>query len=72
MPPETTSPGPLANVNWTRSSHTPPNGACVEVAYVDGYYYVRDSKARNKAPLCFNKEEWTSFTKGVKAGEFPG
>ena len=46
-------------------------GDCVEVAWLkNGHVLVRDAKDIKKAPLTFTPTEWTSFIKGVKAGEF--
>lgn len=46
------------------------SGACVEVAHSGGDVLVRDSKHPGQPPLVFNREEWTAFLAGVRAGEF--
>ncbi len=43
---------------------------CVQVARRDDIVGVRDSKDTEKTTLCFSREEWQAFIKGVKAGEF--
>lgn len=43
---------------------------CVEVAHKGRVIRVRNSKTPNGKAISFNKGEWSSFIKGVKAGEF--
>jgi hypothetical protein len=57
------------NPPWRKSSKC-ANSTCVEVAYVNGHYMVRDSKNPVLSPLLFTPEEWYAFREGVKAGEF--
>jgi hypothetical protein len=63
------------NVDWTnaswRKAGTSDTGGCVEVAYVDGWVGVRDTKQHGNGPvLAFNEHEWNSFLTGVANGEF--
>lgn len=55
---------------WHKASAS--NGAdnCVEVAYVDGVYGVRDSKDPSGPFLRFTPAEFAAFKEGVRAGEF--
>ncbi len=43
---------------------------CVEVAIKNEHVSVRDSKLTDSPVLQFNKDEWSTFIAGVKAGEF--
>lgn len=46
-------------------------GECVEIGRTPhGDFLVRDSKARDRAPLEFTVDEWAAFVAGVKNGEF--
>lgn len=57
-------------VSWI-ASRACNNSACVQVAYLTGgKIAVRDSKDTSKVPHVFDREEWTAFVSGVKAGEF--
>jgi hypothetical protein len=46
------------------------SGSCVEVAARDGAVLVRDSKDPDGPVLQFTAEEWDSFLRGARAGEF--
>jgi len=54
---------------WRRSSYCGTN-ACVEVARIPGGVLLRDSKNPDVAPFVFSSQEWATFMKGVRAGEF--
>ena len=59
-----------ARAKW-RKSTTSDTGACVEVAYLDGWVGVRDTKASGDGPVLeFNRAEWRAFLMGVAGGEF--
>jgi len=46
-------------------------GDCVEIGRAPSDdFLVRDSKARDRAPLEFTVDEWAAFVAGVKNGEF--
>jgi len=54
---------------WHRSRAC-GSAACVEVAWSDGTYYLRDSKAPDGPALRFTTEEWDAFAAGMTAGDF--
>lgn len=54
------------NAAWRRACN---GGSCVEVAHVDGWVGMRDSKLGDESPvLVFTAEEWRAFVKGVRDG----
>jgi hypothetical protein len=54
---------------WRRSEFC-GTSACVEVAQDADAFLVRDSKNPAGSVLAFNREEWTAFVAGVRAGNF--
>jgi hypothetical protein len=62
-------------VGWTtpsawRSASFCQNGECVEVAEQDGWIVLRDSKDPDGSVQYYTTEEWRSFVRSIKAGEF--
>jgi|Tabmets5t2r1_1033131.scaffolds.fasta_scaffold76913_1 hypothetical protein len=55
--------------DWRRSSFCSQN-SCVEIALMDGWVALRDSKVRQGPVLRFSKAEWTDFLAGACNGEF--
>jgi hypothetical protein len=56
----------LSHAVWTKSSHSGPNGNCVEVARnLPGIVAVRDSKNPDGSVLILTHREWMAFTAGV-------
>ncbi len=64
--------GDLVGAQWRKSRHSNDEGACVEVAFLDGgRVAVRDSKDAGAGPaLVFTPSEWSAFARGVTEGEF--
>ena len=60
----------LARAQWRKSSRSSNQGQCVEVADLHGGTAVRDSKNPTGPVLVFPGAEWSTFTAGVRAGEF--
>jgi hypothetical protein len=57
---------------WRQARSSVNNGACVEVAPINGMVAVRDSKDPEGAMLVYAAPEWRAFLCGAKAGEFDG
>ncbi|NUR57734.1 MAG: DUF397 domain-containing protein [Catenulispora sp.] len=56
---------------WFKSSYSGGNDPnCVEVRFVNGFAYVRNSTVPGGAVLVFNRSEWEAFELGVFNGEF--
>lgn len=62
---------PSSGVKWAKSSFSGACGDCVEVASMPGGLVgVRDSKNINGAVLHFAPDEWNTFLRGARNGEF--
>jgi Domain of unknown function (DUF397) len=59
----------LSRAVWRKSTYS-ANGTCVEVAFVDDFVAIRDSKDQLGPALLFTLSEWTAFTKGISEGQF--
>jgi len=55
---------------WRRAQRSVANGACVELAPVNGMVAMRDSKDPDGPVLMYTATEWGAFLHGAKAGEF--
>lgn len=57
-------------VTWRKSTYSSNDGACLEVANLDGHRAVRDSKDPTGPALRFTTDQWTAFTTSIHTGEF--
>jgi hypothetical protein len=53
-------------LQWRTARRSAANGACVEVAPVDGQIAVRDSKNRGGIQLQYPASAWQNFVSAVK------
>jgi Domain of unknown function (DUF397) len=60
----------LRGVPWRKAQRSVGNGACVELARVDGMIAMRDSKDPDGPVLMYTPAELSAFLHGAKAGEF--
>ncbi|CAM5339322.1 MULTISPECIES: DUF397 domain-containing protein [Streptomyces] len=60
-----------ATTDWTKSSYSTGNGACVEVkSPVVASIAVRDSKVAQGPAIGFAASSWNAFVGGVGRGTF--
>lgn len=60
----------LSHAVWTKSSHSGPNGNCVEVARnLPGVVAVRDSKDPDSPVLIVTRRQWKALTEGIAGAE---
>ncbi|MBM2614318.1 DUF397 domain-containing protein [Actinoplanes sp. LDG1-06] len=57
------------SARWRKSISSSETN-CVEVALVDGFIGVRDSKDPFGPVLAFTRSEWAAFLTGVRGDEF--
>jgi len=67
MPPTGSADRELA---WRKAQSSIGNGACLELAPVDGMVAIRDSKDPDGPILRYTPAEWRAFLDGAKKGEF--
>jgi hypothetical protein len=59
-----------SSVIWIKASASISNGACVELAKIDGMIALRDSKDPGRAAHHYTRAEMIAFFDGVREGEF--
>lgn len=63
----------VRDADFRTSSYSDPGGiikTCVEVAIKPEGVAVRNSNDKNKTTIFFTPDEWRTFLKGARAGEF--
>lgn len=53
---------------WRKSSHSAPDGQCIEIADTPEGIDLRDSKDPSGAVLTFARPDWTEFIGAIKRG----
>ncbi|WP_258347918.1 DUF397 domain-containing protein [Saccharopolyspora gregorii] len=56
----------LTGATWFKSSYSPTQDECVEVALVPGGAGVRDTKDRDGGTLSFTSTTWSAFLSTLK------
>lgn len=57
-------------LEFRKSSYCQGCFACVETAFEEEKVHIRNSQDPSQKTITFSRGEWSSFVKGVKAGEF--
>jgi hypothetical protein len=60
----------VSDLQWRKTRRSAGNGACVEVAPVNGQIAVRDSKNPDGSRLQYPAESWQAFVANIKAEYF--
>lgn len=53
---------------WRKSSHSKPEGECIEIGCGHSSVLVRDSRSRTGVMLSFQSDQWTAFVGSILAG----
>ena len=69
LPPYPT-PGELAQASWFKATASSGSQGCVEVAHLEHWTVVRDSKNPSGPVHCYTAHEWACFLAGARDGEF--
>ena len=60
----------VRDLQWRKARRSAGNGACVEVAPVNGQIAIRDSKDPNGSRLQYSSRSWRVFVAAVTANNF--
>lgn len=60
----------LVNARWIKSSFSSGGDNCVEIAFIDSFVAVRDSKNPDGPGLLFQRDVYGGFLSGVTGGQF--
>ena len=59
----------FTHAQWSKSSYSSANGACVEVAKnLPGIVAIRDSKDPDGPKLIVSPTDWLAFNRSVRSG----
>jgi hypothetical protein len=64
------SPTELAQASWSKASASTGSQSCVEVAHLESWTVVRDSKNPDGPVHAYTPQEWACFLDAVRAGKF--
>jgi len=64
------APADLQNAAWHTASASNGGTGCVEVAHLESWTVVRDTKDPGGPVHCYTPHEWACFLDGARAGEF--
>jgi hypothetical protein len=63
-------PEELARAHWFKAAASNTSQGCVEVAHLECWTVVRDSKNPGAPVHCYTPHEWACFLDGARVGEF--
>jgi hypothetical protein len=63
-------PEELAAASWFKAAASNTSQGCVEVAHLERWTVVRDTKNPGAPVHCYTPHEWACFLAGVRSGEF--
>ena len=63
-------PEELAGAQWFKATASNTSQGCVEVAHLEHWTVVRDSKNPDGPVHCYTPHEWACFLDGARVGEF--
>jgi Domain of unknown function (DUF397) len=64
------TPDELAQASWVKATASNGGSGCVEVAHLERWTVVRDSKNPGGPVHYYTSHEWACFLDGARAGEF--